>query len=336
MTDRVLERITAPATKTGPLAPIPFSQGLTPKVQTIRRSESDPLPRGDILVVTWTSAEKEALADVLSPGHQYSDWINYTEQWATYESQLTGRSPAREQHCLGSYAVVTIGPKRVVLFGSNLHLATDSDSAPIVALWTQMVREVGPELVITTGTAGGIGSSEQLGDVFICNSAKFNCTKAFKDKPWAQQRFEQDEHVQPSIGANLLFAQANLIPVNSDRLTPSGLITRPTAIWSSSGDVETVDYFGFDDTDDSYGIVADDSAAKVEEMDDATLPLALSAMVNPPPWLSIRCASDPMVPSSIGDLEAQSKWAGAIYSKYGYDTTVCSALAVWGVIADLN
>jgi hypothetical protein len=100
--------------------------------------------------------------------------------------------------------------------------------------------------------------------------------------------------------------------------------------------VETVDYFGFADTDDSYGIVKDDSDALTEEMDDATLPLALGVeALAGTPWLSIRNASDPQVASSFGDLEAQKKWAAGIYSEYGYWTTVGSAIACWAVVADL-
>ena len=44
-------------------------------------------------------------------------------------------------------------------------------------------------MVITTGTAGGIGTNTQLGDVFVVTNAKFNCTKTFAQKPWAQQLF---------------------------------------------------------------------------------------------------------------------------------------------------
>jgi hypothetical protein len=242
---------------------------------------------------------------------------------------------------LGEYTYVTIGEKLVCLFHSQLHFATDDDTAPIVALWQQIISETNPSLVITTGTAGGIGATEVLGDVFVVNGAKFNCTKMFKDKPWAQQHFGSIG-VAGSLATGTNFNLVDeLIKVNAARL-PSELTPRSPRT-TVGGDVETVDYFGFDDTDDSYGIVADDAQAQTEEMDDATLPLALSTMANGDghvepleiPWLSIRNASDPQVPSSIGTLEEQSKWASDIYQKWGYTTTIGSALACWGVIADL-
>jgi nucleoside phosphorylase len=195
---------------------------------------------------------------------------------------------------------------------------------------------VEPELIITTGTAGGIGATTCLGDVFIVSNAKFNCIKDFKDKPWAQQRF-QGPATPASSGASsyLTEAQRTLVPTNAGRLRPEA--TRNPLI-SEGGDVETLDYFGFANTDDSYGIVKNDPLAHTEEMDDATLPLALSLMPASlhAPWLSIRNASDPEVPSSVGDLEAQKQWASKIYQEYGYWTTVGSAIACWAVVAGLN
>jgi hypothetical protein len=101
------------------------------------------------------------------------------------------------------------------------------------------------------------------------------------------------------------------------------------------GGVETIDFFGFANTTDSFGIVRNYPQARTEEMDDATLPLALDDLSDPPPWCSIRNASDPQVSSDIGDLEAQKRWATEIYQQYGYWTTVGSAIATWAVIANL-
>lgn len=331
MTDALLARLTYTAPD-AELAPIPWPEGLAPAPINYDATPLTPLPRADVLVVTWTAAEWQALADVLTPGHPSTSWLRYAENWATFEPQLTWKSPAREANCLADYALTQIGSKRVLCVHSQLHLATDAVSAPIVALWEQMIAEVEPDLVITTGTAGGIGVATVLGDVFICGSAKFNCTKAFASKPWAQERFTQDP---PSIGLQVSSANAKLIPINAKRL-PAELTPHAPTIWASTGDVETVDYFAFSDTDDSYGVVKNDPAAHTEEMDDATLPLALSQMGSSTPWLSIRNASDPEVASSIGSLEEQSKWASQIYEKWGYTTTIGSAIACWAVIADLE
>ena len=286
-----------------------------------------------MLVVTWTSAEWKALADVLSPGRETQDWQIYTRNWSEFELHLTDRSPAKEARCLGEYTYVTIGAKLVCLFHSQLHLCTDDATAPIVALWQQLLDEAEPELAITTGTAGGIGAATQLGDVFIVNSGKFNCTHTFKDEPWAQEHYVSMPTTL-SLEGNLNTALALIAPQQQKLKSAPCSVTRANTI-TIGGDVETVDFFGFADTDDSYGIVANDPEAHCEEMDDCTLPLALSLSNLTTPWISARNASDPQVPSSVGDLEAQNKWASKIYQDYGYWTTVNSAIATWSVIADL-
>jgi nucleoside phosphorylase len=340
LSDLLLDRILAEPEGVE-FSPIPWPEGLAPTRIKYSASPDTPLPKADVLVVTWTSAEWQSLAAVLTPGVEKQNWLPYAEHWSEYESQLTWKSPAKEAKCMAEYCLTQIGDKRVLCVHSQLHLATDAVSAPILQLWKQMIGEVEPALVITTGTAGGVGAQCSLGDVFICNSAKFNCTKAFKDKPWAQQRFSNSTTIS---GANLELARISLAQINAEKLPAEyaprnrTLSGKPVivVISDNTGDVETVDYFGFDDTDDSYGIVKNDAQAQTEEMDDATLPLALSEIENPPAWLSIRNASDPMVPSSIGSLEEQSKWASQIYLKWGGVTTVGSAIACWATIADME
>jgi hypothetical protein len=331
MDDRAVQRITYRGPHDTP-APIPWPDGLAPKGTPYARAADEPLPSADVIVVTWTAAEGEALADVLTPGMPSTTWKPYAHQWSSYEPQLTDRSPAREARCMAYVAQVTIGDVDVLAVKSELHLATDGITAPIVALWQQMVGEVRPKLVITTGTAGGIGAATQLGDVFAVTNAKFNCTKDFKNKPWAQQLFTgagiQGDGYAGSFDA--------LVAPNAGRLHP--VATRPPVLTfgEATGGVETIDYFGFANTTDSFGVVRNYPGARTEEMDDATLPLALDDLPDPPAWCSIRNASDPEVSSAIGDLEAQERWASGIYEKYGYWTTIGSAIATWAVIANLT
>ena len=119
---------------------------------------------------------------------------------------------------MGYAAQVTIGDVEVLAVKSELHLATDGISAPIVALWQQMVNEARPKLVISTGTAGGIGAATQLGDVFAVTNAKFNCTEEFKDKPWAQQLFTGPGIQGGGHGASF----DALVAPNAGRLRPGG------------------------------------------------------------------------------------------------------------------
>jgi len=282
--------------------------------------------------VTWTYAEGEALADVLTPGLPSTTWRPYAHLWSSYEAQLTDRSPARDAQCMAYVANVRIGPVRILALKSELHLATDGISAPIVQLWKQMAEEARPEMIISTGTAGGIGEATQLGDVFAVTNAKFNCTQTFKSKPWAEQLFQGPQ----LAGDGHAESFDRLTEPNAEHLRPVADRDPRLTFGGASGGVETIDYFGFANTTDSYDIVRNYPDARTEEMDDATLPLALSGIPGPPRWCSIRNASDPQVSSSIGDLQAQARWAQQIYEKYGYWTTIGSAIATWAVIANLK
>jgi nucleoside phosphorylase len=326
--DFVLDRITSVPTHVAPSS-IPWPAGLAPEAIATSGASDAPLPTADVLVMTYTDAEGMALADVLAPGQPIGNWRPYARDWNTYEAQLTSRSPARSARCLAHYMLTKIGGARVLLVKSELHLATDSVSAPIVALWAQMITEVSPRLIISTGTGGGIGTETQLGDVFVVTNAKFNCTKAFRLKSWAQQRFTGTR-----IGAGAHASDfAALVAPNAGKLRP--VATRDPQL-TFGGDVETVDSFAFANSDDSFGVIRNDPLAHTEEMDDATLALALSQMDSTALWCSIRNASDPQVPASIGDLDQQKRWAEDIYTTYGYWTTIGSAIACWAVIADLN
>jgi nucleoside phosphorylase len=329
--DYALERIIYRAPH-APLASIPWPDGLTPHGTAYDRPANQPLPRADVVVVTWTVAEGQALADVLTPALPSTTWKPYAHQWENYVPQLTTRSPARQAGCLGYVAWTKIGGVNVLLIKSELHLATDAISAPIVALWRQIIEEARPSLVISTGTAGGIRADTQLGDVFVVTNAKFNCTKDFKGQPWAQRLFTgaaiHAESYAPLFGA--------LTAPNADHLLP--VASRPPVLTfgAAAGGVETVDYFRFAHTTESFAIVRDYADARTEEMDDATLPLALADVPSPPLWCSIRNASDLQLSSYIEDLDAQRRWANQIYKRYGYWTTIGSAIATWAVIANLS
>ncbi len=324
--DPILDRITYVASP-APMQPIPWPAGLGPKAPA---SVPEELPNADVLVVTWTAAEANALADVLTPGRASSAWARYTDEWATYEPQLTDRSPARFSKCLGLWALSEIDGKRAVLFKSDLHMSTDAKSLPIRQLWAQLVRAVEPKLVITTGTAGGIGEQTQLGDVCVTNGAKFNCQKEFKQEPFAQATYTG---AQWSPGGQMSSC-AGLLAVNAKELRPVATRDPEVAAVIGKPGVETIDFFGFADATDYYGVASNDPDARNEEMDDATLPLALGDIKSTVPWLSIRNASDPQV-AHMETIEEEKKWAEEIYEKYGYWTTVGSAIACWAAIADL-
>lgn len=327
--DALLARITFdPGSKAAVLNPIPWPAGLAP--QPIDQHHAGALPKADVLMVTYTVAEGRALADVLTPGVESTAWWHYTNHWSEYEPLLGKRAPALESHRLGSWYLSRIGAQTVCCFKSELHPATDGPDLPIRKLWTQIIGEVAPKLVITTGTAGGVGTGTELGDVAVATAVQWDCQEQFKAETWAHTAYP----TSPLSDAmrSTLAATAPLMAANASFI-PTEYLSRPATIWMTDTTI-TTDFFAMGDTTDHYGLLKAAPDCRAVEMDDAALALALDGVSQPPPFLSIRNASDPVMP---GDepIEVQTKQASAIYEKYGYFTTVDSAIACWAVISAL-
>lgn len=324
------EHFAAPAALPG-ISPIPWPAGLEPAARPLvpTPAPDDPLPAADVLVVTWTVAEAEALADVLTPGQPRSGWYTYAHGYQDYLPLIRSGAPARHYGRLGSYAVTQIGDLRVVCAKSDLHMSQDGPGLPVRRLWAQVINEVTPRLVVTTGTAGGIDADTGLGDVIVTSTVRFDCQKTFARASFAQASYTDPAphnppaHDQAAIDA-LFAANAAQIPAN-----------RPARIWTGA-QVITTDFFAFDDTTDHYGLRAADPAARAVEMGDSVLGLvATTDLAHPPPWVIIRNASDPQIDGTL-TLQQQAATAARIYEKYGYWTTVNSAITTWAAITDLQ
>lgn len=306
--------------------PIPWPAGFAPTTCASSAVDTDPLPRADVLVVTYTVAEGQALADVLTPGVESSGWTSYRNNWPALKALVRFPGPSLHSDRAGIWAVTQIGDLRVVLVKSDLHPSTDGPKLPMVNLWQQMIHQVKPKLVITTGTAGGIGATTNLGDVIVSPKVRWDATTKFKSEPWAKKTYtsRNGKKLITSAAPQLEVAQ-QLFTANAGHL-PAG--PSPVVV---HGDVITTDFFAFDDSSDHYGLRAYDSSAGAVEMDDAALGLACTQISHRPAWVSVRNASDPQMNEST--LKIEDKAAAAIYRKYGYWTTVNSAVVCWSLIA---
>ncbi len=316
-----------PGSRRDELSPIPWPDGLAPTpIDPPHTDPEGPLPAADVVIATYTTAEGRALADVLTPGVTSTDWVPYTEDFASYEPLLGERAPARESQRLGAWHLASIGARTVLCFKSALHPAIDGPKLPILKLWPQIVSEVTPKLVITSGTAGGVGAATELGDVAVPSTVRWDCIEQFKSEPWAQRAYPTaslTDAMRKALGAT-----APLLAPNADKI-PAQYRTRPLKVWES-GTVLTTDFFAWGDTTDHYGLLTAAPDCVLVEMDDSALPLALASVTDPPPFVSIRNASDPVMPGDL-PLEEQRKQAGDIYQDYGYFTTIGSAIACWAV-----
>jgi len=314
---------------------IPWPKGLAPTADaTVRKGAAGALPKADALVVTWTVDEGHALSRVLTPGKDSrNDYAPYRRNFARIAKKMRPISPAVQAGRLGAYWTGKIGNKRVVYFKSDSHLSQDTKTPPKAGqtlpnedLWQQIIAEVEPKIVLTTGTAGGIGPTCEVGDVVVSPIVSFDCQKWLSKETFAHQSFAS------AAPDSRLFATARqLFKANSARLPPEN--ERPPRIirgTSPSTSVSTTDFFGFDTSDDHYKLKG---LGSVCEMGDAVLGLARSrGNLKVPVWLAVRNVSDPQIKAE-GTLKEQAQVAAQIYKGFGRWSSVCSAIVCWALIA---
>jgi nucleoside phosphorylase len=294
-----------------------------------------PLPKADVLVVTWTSGEARTLAQLFA-GQELEDWAEYKNNVAAFIPKVTGpKAPfndpgpenVRYHQSLGLYCMVHVGSISVLCLKSGLHPAYDGPDVPLVDLWTQMIEQVQPKLLITTGTGGGIGADVQLGDVIIAANVRFDSTGQFKDKPWAHASYPCSKLNE--AGMKSLITE-DLLKPNGDKLKTPRV---PVMIYPSvaGANVVTTDTFAFDDSTDHYKL---QGLGKCCDMGDATLGLALSHphKGTTPTWVAIRNASDPQIPNPTKNMKTAQAEAESIYSTYQEITTAGSVVATWATI----
>jgi hypothetical protein len=235
--------------------------------------------------------------------------------------------PALEAKRLGAYWTTSIGGKSVVVFKSDSHLSQDGPEIPNIDVWRQIIDEVRPKLVITTGTAGGIGREFEVGDVIVSSIVRFDCISKFKSEPFAKEHYSSTAAKTKFFAAakSLFKTNADQLPKDNTRL-PKIVVVGPAALKSS---VVTTDFFGFDTSNNHFKL---QGLGDVSEMGDAVLGLVVSEMPNKPRWLAIRNVSDPQIKAE-GTLKQQEELAAQIYKGFGRWSTVCSAITCWASIA---
>jgi hypothetical protein len=316
--------------------PVPWPDASKPTVEPIHPAprDTDDLTRFkgyEAIVVTWTAAEAAALAALLTPDFLPSSWYEYRHDVDSYIPLVTGaRAPfndsrpdmVRSYHSLGLYMPCRIGKARVLLFKSGLHLDYDGPQTPLYKLIGDIVRAVGPKVLITTGTGGGIGKEITLGDVIIASSVRFFCTTQFAKESWSRAEYHTSKLPADTLSAlTPALTSVNASAVVGGRATPRYWTGEHSAI-------VTTDFFGFDDSTHHYHL---EGLGLACDMGDAMVARAMQQFPTAA-FYAIRNASDPQIPNPSNDIESAKQEAGQIYAKYGAFTTAASVIATWAVI----
>ena len=309
---------------------VPWPKGLAPITgKAPSGSTASPLPKADVLVVTWTVDEGHALSRVITPGKDSrNDYRSYTHNFASISKKMRRGCPALQAKRLGAYWTTKIGSKSVVVFKSDSHMSQDGPKLPNIDVWSQIIGEVQPQLVITTGTAGGIGRQFEVGDVVVSPIVRFDCTSKFKSEPFHSAHYSSSASKTKYLATAKQLFKANAGQLPKDNTRPPNIVRVAPSTLASS--VVTTDFFGFDTSDNHYRLRG---LGDVSEMGDAVLGLVASEMGDKAPrWVAVRNVSDPQIKAE-GTIKQQAALAAQIYKGFGRWSSVCSAIVCWALIA---
>jgi len=326
---------------------------------------SAPLPKADVAVMTWTSAEWNAFDHVFlnSSATRYPDDRSWEHAWHTYsrnipKGMVTDNTSAP---LWGLYRLVDIPTKskktlRVLLFKCDTHLAHPPYIQGLQQITQQILDETECTWIWSIGTAGGSRLTENLGDVVIANAGTIqlklpqNLKSGLNNKTVKGKAFPSTK-LFPTVQKHFFFDMATVVtwPVlesmleqlhqkdpSSAKLTLGDLVNPPldpknlrqSRILPMDGDpLLTTDY---------YYIAQGNDAAKyaVLEMDDAVI--AYVAQQKDRSFVFSRNISDPIVASKAKgktiDPSIREDWSGEIYQRFGFYTSYNGALATWAGI----
>jgi hypothetical protein len=326
----------------------------------------------DVLVLLYTQLETSALLDVFTGDNEWSParaktWYPYGHNFDTLRSSIDGIADDDflKEGIFGNLYAMQVGNTKVVFFKNELHPKANGPKLPFVTVIKQLVGELKPKLVVSTGTAGGIGSHINCGDVAICDAARFHVHDTYPTFP-AIDALSKDgselTNTASTAGTYVTYAMEKLTPLALPGLKKCHTELQTNAGYGFVKDVSaskiytaknpaspqpmavvSADYLTVDDSSDAEGL---QKLGVMNETDDAFAFYAIGQLpaAQRPRWVSVRNASEPQIehapfpngtsPAKI--IDTLKATAGTIYGIYQYCTTINSAFACWGVAADFT
>jgi hypothetical protein len=328
--------------------------------------------KADVLILLYTSVETEAFLDVFTGDKTWSTarkatWNLYGHNFAKFSGMIQGinEDDALKDGGFGYLSAVQVGDQKVVIFKTELHAKVNGDKLPIIPVIEQLATELQPSLVLSTGSAGGMGSVLNCGDVTVTSSVRFRVKTTYPTFPRINALSASNEALSNKVPINAKYLEyaarefTKLTLPSLDKCYTSfenragfeflKKNTAPPSIYVTDINpvpgpepmaVVTADFLSVDDSTDAEGLQA---LGIMNESDDAYAFFALDQMpaAHRPQWLSVRNASDPQVvvpPIPPGTSQTKidqelSSIGGAIFGVYEYVTTINSAFACWAIVA---
>ncbi|QUS54067.1 hypothetical protein [Pseudovibrio brasiliensis] len=371
MKNRYTDSRSVACTSPGALPPLPVinwakvRQSAPVNVDIGNPDKDAPLPKVDIVVMTWTDTEWNALDHVFvsSDKEAYVSSDEFRKGWFLRSSDEYVKGA---YNLWGFYRVVTVKNAagidlKILLWKSDAHLSHPPYADGLIAMVHFVLKEATPERLYSIGTAGGATISEKLGDAAITNTGKIklklpeNTSSGLNDKTVACTSWYPDLSMNSIIEKNLLFKLSSVVTqpyleyllcqaiYDSDKGNPdwAGQFTvadmmnpaledlgAPKGLDKKGIPLLTTDYYFISDGEDTEQYSA-------LEMDDAVVGYAAGEYHVD--YVFVRNMSDTVIPTQTPSgkpipQELRENWSSEIYEHYGFYTSMNGALLTWGTI----
>lgn len=372
MANRQLDAQPHPCIYPGDLPPLPVIdwaavEGKAPTVVDLGKpGKDDPLPKADVVVMTWTNAEWSALDHVfLNSNQERSSKDNsYQQTWHLRSND----QPDNTFNLWAFYRMVKIKNAsgkslKVLLFKANAHLAYPPYCTGLIEMIKLMLKEARPTYLYSIGTAGGSTLEYRLGDTVVTNAGHIMLEKQENDicniqGKTIKGKWFPNMDLVPGIEKKLLFPLSTVVNNKQLQYMLCQMIYDPqhgNPVWAGTVTVKDLMNAALDPanltnpkglnrkgvpllTTDFYYISHGDNSVQYSclEMDDALV--GLVAQEEKTKFVFVRNISDPVVPDTtlkgkpLSDALREA-WSSQIYSRYGLYTSMNGALLTWGMIA---
>jgi nucleoside phosphorylase len=305
------------------------------------------LPTADVIVITWAEAEWAAMEHVFcnsTASMPYS--ARNTDSWSGWEQYNKGIPNVHGWNYWGSWRLVKIANKTVILFKSNTHLDYPGEQY-LTQMISRFIAIAKPSLILSIGTAGGARTGDHIGTVNVVHAGTLYESGSPQNKwpeysnPWSagwniinNTGFKKLLYPVPTTSGDLqsLCSQFNqsydtnysLGELNVNNLNMADAAPAINNLTSAGTSLLTTNSFVVATSAGNFGAFA------CVEMDDAIIGQVCAGQKTA--FGFVRNISDPVQNSQLPS-NAQGNWGSAVYDAYGLYTSYNGAVAAWAIIA---
>lgn len=336
-----------PSIRNTPSLPVIDWDAVGESAPQLLNTSSANLPKADVIVITWADAEWAAMEHVFCASSKTMSYsARNTDDWSGWQKYSQGAQSTQGWDYWGSWRLVQIAGKTVMLFKSNTHLDFPGQQS-LAQMIERLIEEAAPELILSIGTAGGARPTDHIGTVNVIHAGTlYNASKPESQWPEYSNKWSPDWSIISKAGFKKLLFPVPTTPADIQSLcdqfnsnyhtnySPGQININNLNLADSSPAINNLTGAGTPLlTTNSF--VVGTSAGNLRdfacvEMDDAVIAQVCAGKNTP--FGFVRNISDPVQNSTLSK-EIQKNWGSTIYDMYGIYTSYNGAIAAWAIIA---